>query len=150
MKRTYFIVMLCIACCFNSMAQNNLTLREDNIEAILNAMTDWGCKENTVKATKAGNDLMEWSNQIEIDRILAAVNSGEITQEELDRNVRNMLNYIVKTPHFRKYNYSNKPDLKAHAAVARKGAAESIVLLKNDNNTLPLNGAEGTLWHQFR
>jgi beta-glucosidase len=56
-----------------------------------------------VKATKAGNDLMEWGNQVEIDRILAAVNSGEISQEELDRNVRNILKYIVRTPHFRHY-----------------------------------------------
>mgnify|MGYP002522839605 CR=1 FL=1 len=104
-------------------------------------MTDWGVKDNTVKAVKAGNDLMEWGKQVEIDRILAAVNSGEISQEELDRNVRNMLNYIVKTPHFRHYNYSNKPDLKAHAEVARKAAEESIILLKNEG-TLPLNGNE--------
>ena len=105
-------------------------------------MTDWGVKDNTVKATKAGNDLMEWGNQVEIDRILAAVNSGEISQEELDRNVRNMLNYIVKTPHFRGYKFSNKPDLKAHAEVARKAADESIILLRNENNTLPLKGNE--------
>lgn len=105
-------------------------------------MTDWGVKDNTVKATKAGNDLMEWGNQVEIDRILAAVNSGEISQEELDRNVRNMLNYIVKTPHFRGYKFSNKPDLKAHAQVARKAAEESIILLRNEDNTLPLKGNE--------
>ena len=105
-------------------------------------MTDWGCKDNTVKSAKAGNDLMEWGNQVEIDRILAAVNSGEISQEELDRNVRNMLDYIVKTPHFRNYKFSNKPDLKAHAAVARKAADESIILLKNEDNTLPLKGNE--------
>ena len=105
-------------------------------------MTDWGVKDNTVKATKAGNDLMEWGNQVEIDRILAAVNSGEISQEELDRNVRNMLNYIVKTPHFRGYKFSNKPDLKAHAQVARKAADESIILLRNEDNTLPLKGNE--------
>jgi len=105
-------------------------------------MTDWGCKENTVKSTKAGNDLMEWGNQVEIDRILTAVNSGEISKEELDCNVRNMLNYIVKTPHFRQYKFSNKPDLKAHAAVARKAAEESIIMLKNGSETLPLNGDE--------
>ena len=105
-------------------------------------MTDWGVKDNTVKATKAGNDLMEWGNQVEIDRILAAVKSGEISQEELNRNVRNILKYIVKTPHFRKYNYSNKPDLKAHAQVARKAAEESIILLRNECNTLPLKGSE--------
>ena len=104
-------------------------------------MTDWGCKDNTVKSTKAGNDLMEWGNQVEIDRILAAVNSGEISQEELDRNVRNMLNYIVKTPHFRQYKFSNKPDLKAHAAIARKAAEESIILLKNEG-CLPMKGNE--------
>ena len=105
-------------------------------------MTDWGCKENTVKSAKAGNDLMEWGNQIEIDRILAGVKDGQISQEELDRNVRNILKYIVKTPHFRHYDYSNKPDLKAHAEIARKAAEESIVLLKNNHNTLPLKGDE--------
>ena len=105
-------------------------------------MTDWGVKDNTVKATKAGNDLMEWGNQVEIDRIMAAVKSGEISQEELDRNVRNMLNYIVKTPHFKGYKFSNKPDLKAHAVVARKAAEESIILLRNEDNTLPLKDSE--------
>ena len=104
-------------------------------------MTDWGVKEGTVKAAKAGNDLMEPGRQVEIDRLLAAVNAGEISQEELDRNVRRMLQYIVKTPHFKGYKHSNKPDLKAHAQVARKAAEESIVLLKNDY-TLPLKGSE--------
>ena len=47
-------------------------------------MTDWGVKDNTVKAAKAGNDLMEPGRQVEIDRLLAAVNSGEISQEVLD------------------------------------------------------------------
>ena len=105
-------------------------------------MTDWGVKEGTVKAAKAGNDLMEPGRPIEIERLLAAVKSGEISMEEIDCNVRNILKYIVKTPHFRNYKFSNKPDLKAHAAVARKAAEESIILLKNDNNTLPMKGNE--------
>ena len=105
-------------------------------------MTDWGVKDGTVKSSKAGNDLMEPGRQVEIDRILAAVNDGSISQEELDRNVRRMLQYIVKTPHFRGYKFSNKPDLKAHAQVARKAAEESIILLRNEDNTLPLKGSE--------
>ena len=105
-------------------------------------MTDWGNKAGTVKSAKAGNDLMEPGNQNEIDRIVAGVQDGTITMAELDRNVRNMLNYIVRTPHFRGYKFSNKPDLKAHAAVARKAAAEAIVLLRNENEALPLKGNE--------
>ena len=105
-------------------------------------MTDWGNKAGTVKSAKAGNDLMEPGNQNEIDRIVAGVQDGSISQEELDRNVRNMLNYIVRTPHFKGYKFSNKPDLKAHAAVARKAAGESIVLLRNENDALPLKGNE--------
>ena len=105
-------------------------------------MTDWGNKAGTVKSAKAGNDLMEPGNQNEIDRIVAGVQDGTISQEELDRNVRNMLKYIVRTPHFKGYKFSNKPDLKAHAAVARKAAGESIVLLRNENEALPLKGNE--------
>ena len=105
-------------------------------------MTDWGNKAGTVKSAKAGNDLMEPGNQNEIDRIVAGVQDGTISQEELDRNVRNMLNYIVRTPRFNGYKFSNKPDLKAHAAVARKAAGEAIVLLRNENETLPLKGNE--------
>ena len=104
-------------------------------------MTDWGNKAGTVKSTKAGNDLMEPGNQNEIDRIIAGVQDGTISQEELDRNVRNMLTYIVRTPRFKGYKFSNKPDLKAHAAVARKAAGESIVLLRNEK-ALPLKGDE--------
>ena len=104
-------------------------------------MTDWGNKAGTVKSAKSGNDLMEPGNQNEIDRIIAGVQDGTISQEELDRNVRNMLNFIVRTPRFKGYQFSNKPDLKAHAAVARKAAGESIVLLRNEG-ALPLAGTE--------
>ena len=100
-------------------------------------MTDWGNKQGTVKAVKAGNDLMEPGMDNEIERIIAGVKAGEITQEELDRNVRNMLEFIVRTPRFQGYKYSNKPDLKAHAELVRKAAPEGMVLLEN-NGALPM------------
>ena len=101
-------------------------------------MTDWGNKAGTVNAVIAGNDLMEPGNENEIERIIAGVKDGTIPEADLDRNVRRMLEYVVKTPRFKGYDFSNKPDLKAHAEVARKAAGESIVLLKNDDNTLPV------------
>ena len=104
-------------------------------------MTDWGTKVGTVKAVNAGNDLMEPGMQVEIDRIIAAVKAGEISQEQLDKNVRNMLTYIVKTPRFNKYQYSNKPEIEAHAKLVREAAPEGMVLLEN-NGVLPLQGVK--------
>ena len=105
-------------------------------------MTDWGSKEGTVKAAAAGNDLMMPGNETEVRRLVDAVKSGELPESDLDRNVRRMLEYIVKTPHFKGYKYSDAPDLKAHAKVARAAATESMVLLKNEDGVLPLKGTE--------
>jgi beta-glucosidase len=104
-------------------------------------MTDWGNKAGTVKSAWSGNDLMEPGNQNEIDRIVAGVQDGSLDIKDVDRNVRRMLEYIVKTPSFNKYKFSNKPDLKAHAAVARRAAGESMVLLRNEG-VLPLKGGQ--------
>jgi len=103
-------------------------------------LTDWGYKEGTVAAVKAGNDLMEAGMAFEIDRIVAAVNDGTLSIEDVDRNVRRVLEYIVKTPRFKGYRYSENPDLDAHASLTRKAAAEGLVLLKNEDGLLPLSG----------
>lgn len=105
-------------------------------------MTDHGVKDSTARAARAGCDLMEPGSEIEAERMLESVKTGAISREELDRNARNILRYIVSTPHYKGYKYSETPDLKAHAAVARKVAGESMVLLKNDGGTLPLKGDE--------
>ena len=105
-------------------------------------MTDWGFKEGTVKAVNAGNDVMEPGSEEEYERILVGIKDGRISEEQLNANVRRVLEFVLKTPRFRGYKYSAKPDLKAHAAVAREAAAGSIILLRNDRRTLPLSGDE--------
>jgi len=105
-------------------------------------MTDWGYKEGTVAAVKAGNDLMEAGLSYEIDRIIAAVKDGSLPISDVDRNVKRVLQYIVKTHRFNGFKYSDNPDLKAHAELVRKSSAEAMVLLRNQNNTLPLNGVK--------
>ena len=114
-------------------------LREDwGFKGIV--MTDWiGIREGlpTIGEVQAGNDLMEPGQPKQVDEIIAGVKSGKLDMADVDRNVRRMLEYIVKTPSFKKYPYTNSPDFKAHAAITRQSACEGIVLLKN-NGCLPL------------
>ncbi|MBQ8457927.1 MAG: glycoside hydrolase family 3 C-terminal domain-containing protein [Prevotella sp.] len=102
-------------------------------------MTDWiGIREGLTTASEvhAGNDLLEPGQPAQADEIVAAVKNGTLDIADVDRNVRRMLEYIVKTPSFHKYPASNKPDFAAHAAITRQSATEGIVLLKN-NGALP-------------
>lgn len=105
-------------------------------------MTDWTSLRDTGAQIMAGNDLMEPGDQSQIDDIINQVKNGTLKESDLDICVKRILNYIVNTPSFAKYAYSNKPDLKAHADVTRKSAVEGMVLLKNDNNTLPIRNPE--------
>ena len=102
-------------------------------------MTDWiGIRQGlpTIKEVQAGNDLMEPGQPAQVQEIIEGVKSGKLDIADVDRNVRRMLEYIVKTPSFHKYPASNNPDFKAHAAITRQSAAEGIVMLKN-NGALP-------------
>ena len=109
-------------------------------------MTDWGNKAGTVDAVKAGNDLMEPGASNETQRVIEAVNNGTLDIADLDRNVKRMLQYIVKTPRFKGYDFSNKPDLEGHAKLVREAAAEGMVLLKNQSDALPLQGGNIALF----
>ena len=103
-------------------------------------MTDWiGIREGlpTITEVQAGNDLMEPGQPAQVQEIIAGVKSGKLSMADVDRNVRRMLEYIVKTPSFNHYPATNKPDLEAHALITRQSATEGIVLLKN-NGCLPL------------
>ena len=109
-------------------------------------MTDWiGIREGlpTIREVQAGNDLMEPGQPAQTKEIIEGVKSGKLDIKDVDRNVRRMLEYIVKTPSFHKYPASNSPDFKAHAAITRQSANEGIVLLKN-NGALPFR-TEGNL-----
>ena len=102
-------------------------------------MTDWiGIRQGlpTISEVHAGNDLLEPGQPAQVEEIIKGVKEGKLQMADVDRNVRRMLEYIVKTPSFHKYPASNAPDFKAHAAITRQSAAEGIVLLKN-NGTLP-------------
>ena len=104
-------------------------------------MTDWFGGRNAVAQMIAGNDLLEPGTAGQQKAILAALDSGELKMDVLDRNVERVLNLILMTPTFKKSPRSDAPDLAAHAKVGRDAAAQGMVLLKNEG-ALPLAGVK--------
>jgi len=102
-------------------------------------MTDWYGGKDAAAQMHAGNDMLQPGRPSQYHQIIDDVNAGTLDVADLDRNVRRILEYIVRTPRFKGYEFSNKPDLEAHAAVTRQSASEGMVLLENKNNALPLS-----------
>lgn len=102
-------------------------------------MTDWFGGKDAVAQMEAGNDMLQPGMTKQYEELVKAVQEGRLDETVLNRNVKRILEMIVQTPHFRGYKFSNKPDLQAHAAITRQSATEGMVLLKNDNATLPLS-----------
>ncbi len=101
-------------------------------------MTDWIQQRHTDLQIKAGIDNLQPGYQVQLEDIDKMVKDGRLSMTDIDTAVKRVLQYIVKTPRFRNYKYSDEPDLKAHAAITRQSAAEGMVLLKNESGALPL------------
>ncbi|PZX10573.1 beta-glucosidase [Breznakibacter xylanolyticus] len=101
-------------------------------------MSDWLGGKHTVAQIEAGNDLLQPGQAYQYEELVTALKNGQLSMADANISIARILELVVRSPRFNKYSYSNKPDLKAHADVARKSAAEGMVLLKNDNATLPL------------
>lgn len=105
-------------------------------------MTDWWGGADGAAQMIAGNDMIEPGTKEQAAHIIDGVKNGTLDEAVVDRNVRRILELVVRTPRFKGYKYSNNPDMKAHAAVTRQSATEGMVLLKNDNQALPLSSKD--------
>ncbi len=96
-------------------------------------VSDWGAVSDRVAGVRAGMDLeMPGSNGTTDVQVVDAVRKGELDEALVDTAVRRVLR-LAELPH----EATDELDVDGHHAVARRAAAESIVLLKNDG-VLPL------------
>jgi beta-glucosidase len=100
-------------------------------------VSDWDAGMDGVKQISAGNDIVQPGYEVQYHAIIQAVKNGTLSESVLNRNVRRILEYVIKTPAYNHYQFSNKPDIAAHKEIAREIASEGIVLLKNEA-ALPL------------
>lgn len=106
-------------------------------------VSDWGAVNERVKALQAGLELeMPSTGGLGDAKIVAAVQSGELAEETLDLAVERLLTFVFKAVENRKVNASFNAD--EHHRLAREVARESMVLLRNENNILPLS-KQGTI-----
>lgn len=99
-------------------------------------MSDWGAVSDRVAALNAGLNLeMPPSNTD--DQIVAAGKDGRIPAAQLDEMAQGMIDLVTKArPAMSRDGY--RYDVDAHNEVARQAAVESMVLLKNEDATLPV------------
>ncbi|MBQ6163850.1 MAG: glycoside hydrolase family 3 C-terminal domain-containing protein [Clostridia bacterium] len=100
-------------------------------------VTDWGAENDRVEGIKAGNDLeMPTSFGVGTKAIVDAVREGRLDESAVDECCDRVIDLILKGAANRKeFTY----DKEAHNEIARKVAANSMVLLKNEDGLLPLD-----------
>jgi beta-glucosidase len=100
-------------------------------------MTDWGASNDRLEGIRAGLDLqMPGPGGANDDRIIEAVKNGILSHADLDKVVRRIVDLILKAQEAENSTFSC--DMDTHHRLARRAAAESAVLLKNEGNILPL------------
>ena len=101
-------------------------------------VTDWGGSNDHALGVKNGSTLeMPAPGGDAVRELLAAVQSGKITEADVDARLGELLTLVLDTS-AAVQKHSRSFDADAHHALARRAAAESAVLLKNDGGILPL------------
>lgn len=101
-------------------------------------VTDWGGSNDHALGVKNGSTLeMPAPGGDAVRELLKAVETGKISESDVDARLDELLTLVLDT-HAAVENHSLSFDADAHHALARRAAAESAVLLKNDGDLLPL------------
>jgi beta-glucosidase len=135
-----------IMCSYNKVNGTYLSENKKLLQDILKdewkhqglVITDWGACNDRVKGLIAGQDLeMPGPALGSPKKIIKAVNDGVLSTDILDKRAERVLDLILKSADILK---QEQPvyDKEEHHKFARKASADTMVLLKNDNDILPL------------
>ncbi|NLO66487.1 MAG: glycosyl hydrolase [Firmicutes bacterium] len=122
-------------CCEHPKLLTDILRREWGFQGLV--VSDWGAVDDPVLSIRAGLDLeMPSSYGFNVDQIKKDLESGRLTQVALNRAVRNVLTLVDKACSTKLDGYTY--DRQKHHDLARRAAAQSAVLLKNEGDILPL------------
>ena len=102
-------------------------------------LSDWGGTHSAAKASHAGLDMEQPDKTFFGDALKKAVESGEVSQDELNDHVHRILRTIFAVGLFEHPTQMQVPDVEKGYELAQKIAEKSIVLLKNERQILPLS-----------
>ncbi len=105
-------------------------------------MTDFDGYGSAVAKVRAGNNMLMGGNMDEVNELTAALKDKTIDEGTLSKNLVYNMQLKLNSPRTKGYKPSLKPDLEAHAKIAREAATEGMILLKNEKNTLPFEGVK--------
>jgi beta-glucosidase len=118
--------------------QRDVLKREWGFDGLV--MSDWGAVHDRVAALAAGLDLeMPPDLEVSAKALVDAVSEGSLDESVLDESVARLRRLVERAGRRR----PAEVDVDAHHALARRAAAESVVLLKNDGGVLPLADTPG-------
>lgn len=128
--------------CENDYMLNKILRDEWGFEGIV--VSDWAAVHTSVKSLKNGLDIemgtpKPFNEFFLADPLIAAAKAGEISEKEIDKHVKRILNVLFKVKAINgKDRAQGSIATEAHFKDAYDIAAESVVLLKNEKNMLPL------------
>jgi len=125
--------------CENSYLLTDVLKKDFHFQGFV--LSDWGGTHSTAKASHAGLDQEQPGSNFFGDALQKAVESGEVSQDEINDHVHRILRTIFATGLFDNPIVKQVPDVEGGYAAAQRIAEKSIVLLKNEHDVLPLNAA---------